>query len=128
MSNSSCGSSIYNPDKSDRVIIDCEIVLSNEAVSELKRLIGDSPNMNLHISVMGGGCSGYIYELDLDDEAPTENHQVIAQEGISVVIQNEDSAMLNGLLLDYEEKLMGGGFKMVNPNATRTCGCGLSFN
>jgi iron-sulfur cluster assembly protein len=76
---------------------------------------------------MGGGCSGYIYELDLEKTEPSEHHQTITQDGISVAIQNGDSAMLNGLVLDYEGKLMGGGFKMINPNATATCGCGLSF-
>ena len=125
-----CGASIYNPDKSDRTTIDCEIVLSELAVSELERLMALNESDEegyLYISVMGGGCSGYIYELDLETTEPTDNHQVITQEGISIVIQNEDSALLNGLLLDYEAKLMGGGFKMVNPNATKTCGCGLSF-
>tara|TARA_R110000824_G_scaffold73688_1_gene187614 strand:+ start:5337 stop:5723 length:387 start_codon:yes stop_codon:yes gene_type:complete len=123
----SCGTSIYNPDKSDRLTVDCEIILSEKAVLELNRLIVTSENTYLYISVMGGGCSGYIYELDLETKEPSEHHQIITQDGISVVIQNEDSAMLNGLVLDYEGKLMGGGFKMINPNATATCGCGLSF-
>jgi iron-sulfur cluster assembly protein len=121
-----CGASVYNPDKTDRIIIDCEIILSESAILELKRLVGDN-EMYLYISVMGGGCSGYIYELDLEKTEPSEHHQTITQDGISVAIQNGDSAMLNGLVLDYEGKLMGGGFKMINPNATATCGCGLSF-
>lgn len=121
-----CGTSIYNPDKSDRVTVDCEIIISEKAVVELKRLM-DSTSAYLYVTVMGGGCSGYIYELDLEEDEPSENHQIITQDGISVAIQNEDSSMLNGLMLDYENRLMGGGFKMTNPNATRTCGCGLSF-
>jgi iron-sulfur cluster assembly protein len=121
-----CGSSTYNPDKSDRTIIECEIILSEKAVVELKRLTQSTPAF-LYISVMGGGCSGYIYELDLEEDPPTENHQIITQDGISVAVQNADSSMLNGLMLDYEDRLMGGGFKMTNPNANRTCGCGLSF-
>ena len=102
-----CVASTYNPDKSDRTTIECEIIL--------------------YITVMGGGCSGYIYELDLEENPPSENHQIITQDGISVAVQNADSSMLNGLMLDYEDRLMGGGFKMTNPNANRTCGCGLSF-
>ncbi|MAH42619.1 iron-sulfur cluster assembly accessory protein [archaeon] len=125
-----CGKSIYNPDKTGKIIVECEIILSERAVIELKRIIEsvahDNP-LHLYLSVMGGGCSGYIYELDLEEDEPTKNHQVILQDGISVVIQDADSSMLNGLLLDYEDKLMGGGFKMINPNATKTCGCGLSF-
>jgi len=130
MSDEFCGTSIYNPDKSERLIVDCEIILTDEAILQLNRLmennLEDKP-LYLYMTVMGGGCSGYIYELDLEDTEPTENHQVIIQDGISVVIQDADSTMLNGLLLDYEDKLMGGGFKMINPNATKTCGCGLSF-
>ncbi len=125
-----CGTSIYNPDKSERLMVDCEIILTEKAILELKRIIDnnlDKKHLYLYISVMGGGCSGYIYELDLEEDVPTENHQVIHQDGVSVVIQDADSSMLNGLLLDYEDKLMGGGFKMINPNATKTCGCGLSF-
>lgn len=121
-----CGASTYNPDKSDRTVIDCEIILSEKAVVELKRLMQSTPAF-LYISVMGGGCSGYIYELDLEEEPPSENHQIITQDGVSVAVQNADSSMLNGLMLDYEDRLMGGGFKMTNPNATKTCGCGLSF-
>jgi iron-sulfur cluster assembly protein len=121
-----CGASTYNPDKSDRTVIECEIILSEKAVVELKRLT-QSTSAFLYITVMGGGCSGYIYELDLEEDPPTENHQIITQDGISVAVQNADSSMLNGLMLDYEDRLMGGGFKMTNPNANRTCGCGLSF-
>ena len=130
VNDTSCGASIYNPDKAGRSIIDCEIVLSEDAIGELKRLIGSVGNDTehyLYIRVNGGGCSGYIYELDLEEKPPTENHQVITQQGISVAVENEDSSLLSGLMIDYEAKLMGGGFKMVNPNATRTCGCGLSF-
>lgn len=122
-----CGSSIYNPDTTDREIIDCEIVVSESAVSTLKGLMGDK-TMYLYIKVKGGGCSGYIYELDLEEEEPTENYQTITQDGIIVAVHELDSSLLTGLLIDYEDKLMGGGFKMVNPNANRTCGCGLSFN
>lgn len=122
-----CGTSIYNPDKSDRLVVDCEIILSERAVSELKRLMEANGEHYLYITVMGGGCSGYIYELNLEENEPSEGQQVITQDGISMVVHEGDSSMLNGLRLDYEDKLMGGGFKMVNPNATRTCGCGLSF-
>tara|TARA_B100000029_G_scaffold327031_1_gene319462 strand:+ start:16956 stop:17339 length:384 start_codon:yes stop_codon:yes gene_type:complete len=122
----SCGASIYNPDTSNRQIMDCEIILSAEAVEVLKSLRGDKDSY-LYISVNGGGCSGYIYDLQLLEDEPTDSHQVITQDGIGVVIHELDSSLLNGVLIDYEDKLMGGGFKMSNPNAKRACGCGLSF-
>ena len=122
----SCGASIYNPDTSNRQIMDCEIILSAEAVEVLKSLRGEKDSY-LYISVKGGGCSGYIYDLQLLEDEPTDSHQVITQDGIGVVIHQLDSTLLNGILIDYEDKLMGGGFKMSNPNANRACGCGLSF-
>jgi iron-sulfur cluster assembly protein len=122
----SCGASIYNPDTSNREVMDCEIVLSAHAVSILEGLMGDK-EMWLYIMVKGGGCSGYIYELELLEDEPTDSHQVIVQDGVKIAVHNLDSTLLNGILIDYEDKLMGGGFKMENPNAKRSCGCGLSF-
>ena len=121
-----CGASIYNPDTSNREVMDCEIILSAQAVSILQGLMGDK-EMWLYIMVKGGGCSGYIYELELLEDEPTDSHQVISQDGVKVVVHQLDSSLLNGILIDYEDKLMGGGFKMDNPNAKRSCGCGLSF-
>ncbi len=126
MSNSSCGASIYNPDTSNREVMDCEIVVSAQAVSILEGLM-DGKEMWLYIMVKGGGCSGYIYELELLEDEPTNSHQVISQEGVKIAVHELDSSLLNGILIDYEDKLMGGGFKMENPNAKRSCGCGLSF-
>ena len=122
-----CGASIYNPDTSNREVMDCEIILSTQAVNILQGLIGDK-EMWLYIKVKGGGCSGYIYELDLLEDAPTDKHQIITQDSVKVVVHQLDSSLLNGILIDYEDKLMGGGFKMNNPNAKRSCGCGLSFS
>lgn len=126
MSNLSCGASIYNPDTSNREIIECEIVLSSKAVNVLQGLMCDK-EMWLYIMVKGGGCSGYIYELELLEDEPDENYQIITQDEVKIAVHNLDSSLLNGILIDYEDKLMGGGFKMSNPNAKRSCGCGLSF-
>jgi len=124
---SKCGSSIYNPDTSNRDVIDCKIAISERAVSILQDLIGDN-EMWLYLMVKGGGCSGYIYDLELLENKPTESHQLIYQDTIKLAIHELDSSLLNGMLIDYEDKLMGGGFKMNNPNAKHSCGCGLSFN
>ena len=80
MSNSSCGASIYNPDTSNREVMDCEIVVSAQAVSILEGLM-DGKEMWLYIMVKGGGCSGYIYELELLEDEPTNSHQVISTRG-----------------------------------------------
>ena len=121
-----CGESIYAVDNVEREVIDCEIILSESAEKMLKQLMEDKA-LTLFITVRGGGCSGYVYDLDLRDEDPTNEHQILQQNDIMIAVHASDSTLLNGTLIDYEEKLMGGGFKMENPNAQRTCGCGLSF-
>ncbi len=121
-----CGESIYAVDNVEREVIDCEIILSESAEKMLKHLMEDKA-LTLFITVRGGGCSGYVYDLDLRDEEPTNEHQILQQNDIMIAVHASDSTLLNGTLIDYEEKLMGGGFKMENPNAQRTCGCGLSF-
>ena len=121
-----CGESIYAIDNIEREVIDCEIILSENAQLMLKQLM-EGKDLTLFITVQGGGCSGYVYDLDLRDEAPTNEHQNLKQNDVNIAVHASDSTLLNGTLIDYEEKLMGGGFKMENPNAQRTCGCGLSF-
>jgi len=122
----SCGESIYDPDKSDRVTIDCELVMTPFAATQLQTVMTEAEPY-LYLTVKGGGCSGYIYEMDLLGDEPTDNHQIINSEGVKIIIHNLDSGLLTGIIIDYEDKLMGGGFTIKNPNATRTCGCGLSF-
>ena len=121
-----CGASVYNPDTKDREVTECEIILSPQAVGVLQGLAEDK-ELWLYITVKGGGCSGYIYDLELREEEPGESHQVITQDTIRMAVHELDSSLLTGMTIDYEEKLMGGGFKMNNPNANRSCGCGLSF-
>lgn len=121
-----CGASIYEPTRDNRDIVDCEVILSPSAVLKLKELMGEE-DLALFIKVRGGGCSGYLYEMELQTDEPTSEHQIITQEGIRIAVPFLDSTMLNGCMIEYEEKLMGGGFKVHNPNATRSCGCGLSF-
>ncbi len=121
-----CGESIYALDNIEREVIDCEIILSKPAVAMLKQLM-EEKDLILFITVRGGGCSGYVYDLDLREDEPTNEHQIIIQNNIKIAVHASDTTLLNGTLIGYEEKLMGGGFKMENPNAQRTCGCGLSF-
>ena len=121
-----CGASIYNPDKSERNIIECSISITPLAVIKLKELMTDKLKY-LYLNILGGGCSGHLYDLDLNDTEPEQTHQVIEQGGITLIINKLDSTLLEDVIIDYSEKLMGGGFTIGNPNATKTCGCGLSF-
>lgn len=121
-----CGASIYKPDKSNREVVECNITITPLAVKNLKGLMTDRLRY-LYLNILGGGCSGHIYDLDLNEIEPNDSHQIIIQDDITLIINKLDSTLLKGLIIDYSEKLMGGGFNIHNPNATKTCGCGLSF-
>jgi len=79
----------------------------------------------LRVGVQPGGCSGYSYLLDIDER--DEDDVVIELEGLEVYMDPKSHQMLDGLRIDYETSLLGGGFKFENPNATKSCGCGTSF-
>lgn len=80
----------------------------------------------LRIAVRGGGCSGLEYDMKLED-APDENDLQFCCNGVSVFIDKKSAMYLDGLNIDWIDGLMESGFKIENPNATTTCGCGQSF-
>ena len=96
------------------------------AVQELlmKRQLEDHA---LRVFVTGGGCSGYQYGMSLEPE-PKDSDMVFDQFGVRVVVDETSFLYLNGATIDYVDDLMGSGFKIENPNAISTCGCGNSFN
>lgn len=81
----------------------------------------------LRVGVKGGGCSGLEYFMDYAKE-PAKGDRVFEQHGVKVYIDPKSYLYLVGTQLDYEEGLLGSGFKFQNPNANRTCGCGTSFS
>ncbi len=88
------------------------------------RLERGSSNLYLRLSVSGGGCSGFRYDLDWDDSPKDED--IIIDD---VVLIDEMSApLLTGSTIDFTVSLMGENFKVINPNATSGCGCGESFS
>jgi iron-sulfur cluster assembly protein len=81
----------------------------------------------LRVYVSGGGCSGLSYGMGFEENAD-EDDQVIEQNGIKVLVDSYSQKYLNGANVDYIESLMGSGFKINNPNVTKSCSCGHSFN
>ncbi len=81
----------------------------------------------LRISVVGGGCSGFQYSLGIDATA-REDDIVVEQAGVKLFVDPTSHQYVHGTMLDYVSGLHGAGFRFVNPNATRTCGCGSSFS
>jgi iron-sulfur cluster assembly protein len=80
----------------------------------------------LRIAVVGGGCSGFQYQMSLDKQA-AETDQIIEQDGLKVFVDNKSMLYLNGTRVDYVDGLSGSGFKFENPNSKGSCGCGESF-
>ncbi len=105
------------------------ITVTERAASEVRRIIdeqGLGKETALRIGVKGGGCSGFSYTLGFDDRV-AETDQVTAYEDLKIVCDPKSFLYLNGTELDFEDNLMGRGFKFGNPNAAKSCGCGESF-
>ncbi len=104
------------------------ITVTDNAASKVKELIeaeGD-PAMALRVAVRPGGCSGFSYEMFFDtDIAADDITNEIA--GVRVVTDPSSAQLLSGAILDYKDGLQQAGFSINNPNATKTCGCGSSF-
>ena len=87
---------------------------------------GHSAGHNVRVSVKGGGCSGLMYDLEFDDKI-TDGDDVFEDKGVKVIVDKKSLLYLLGTTLDFSDGLNGKGFQFVNPNASRTCGCGESF-
>src|SRR5689334_208246 len=85
------------------------------------------PSGVLRVAVIGGGCSGLQYKMDLQD-APANRDILVESSGIRVVVDPKSALYVTGSELDYSDALQGGGFKVTNPNAATTCSCGESFS
>jgi iron-sulfur cluster assembly protein len=81
----------------------------------------------LRLGVMGGGCSGLSYSIKFDTN-PRERDRIYEFDGVRVFVDPKSFLYLHGMTLDYEETLMRQGFNFINPNSTRSCGCGSSFS
>ena len=104
------------------------VVITEGAAGTIKRLLVDKnvPDHGLRVFVSGGGCSGMQYGMALEGEPGPFDH-VFESDGIKVFIDATSMMYLKGSTIDYEDSLMGGGFRIDNPNAVSSCGCGHSF-
>jgi iron-sulfur cluster assembly accessory protein len=88
---------------------------------------GEKPSTMLRVSVEGGGCSGFQYKFDLVGE-PAADDLVLERDGTKVLIDPVSLGYLEGAEIDFVDDLIGAAFKIRNPNATASCGCGTSFS
>jgi iron-sulfur cluster assembly protein len=106
------------------------IFISDKAkakVDSLKRDASLGEDYFLRVSVVGGGCSGLSYKLDFDNESQP-NDQVFEDKGVKLVTDLKSFLYLCDTTLDFSDGLNGKGFHFINPNASRSCGCGESFS
>ena len=110
------------------LVVDVEIEFTEAAKRAMNSTMNDDGNTHVVIiSAQSGGCSGYMYDMKIVEDPQDDSFQRIDVEGMTVLVHNKDSTMLNGIRVDYKDTLMGGGFQIDNPNADRSCGCGQSF-
>jgi iron-sulfur cluster assembly protein len=105
------------------------ITLTDEAIKQAKRLVQrhGSPDAFLRLGLRGGGCSGFSYVLRVDTK-PLPRDEVFDFDGLKVAIDPKSLTLLAGTTVEYTGNLMmPGGFEFRNPNAGKSCGCGLSF-
>ncbi len=81
----------------------------------------------LRVSVLGGGCSGFQYSFALDDHI-NDDDTIIERDGVKVLVDAISLPFLSGAEIDFVEELVGSAFRVHNPNATASCGCGTSFS
>ncbi len=101
--------------------------LTQAAIKQIKRLNEFENSPYFRISVDGGGCSGFQYKFDFEVEKNSDDFE-ISIDGINILVDDLSQGFLQNAELDYVEELLGSFFKVTNPNATASCGCGTSFS
>lgn len=105
------------------------LVFTDAAASKVKELLADEDNSDqvLRVFVTGGGCSGFKYGFNFDEQ-PAEDDTCVANAGVTLVVDPMSLQYLEGAEIDYKETAEGAQFVIRNPNASSTCGCGSSFS
>ena len=105
-----------------------DVGLTEQAAKRIVALLsGETPGAVFRVSVEGGGCSGFQYQFAIDP-APTEEDALVERDGARLAIDPASLGFLAGSRIDFVDDLMGQSFRVENPNATSSCGCGTSFS
>ncbi|MDE1900866.1 MAG: iron-sulfur cluster assembly accessory protein [Alphaproteobacteria bacterium] len=104
------------------------ISLTEAAARRIHKVMADAPAAaGVRLEVLGGGCSGYQYKFGFADAIDAGEDVVVDRDGAKLVIDKTSLGLLDGSEIDYGESLMESGFRVVNPQAVSSCGCGSSF-
>ena len=102
------------------------ITLTESAAAKIKALLTKKEETGIRAAVRGGGCSGFTYKLEFDNQNTTD--RTIKDKGVEIYVDSKSFLYLLGTKIDFVDELNQTGFKFINPNAKRTCGCGESFS
>lgn len=105
-----------------------KVTLSDSAAERISEILHDEDDgVMLRVGVSGGGCSGFQYSFDLDSTRNADD-LVLEKNGARVLIDETSLEFLDGAVIDYVDDLIGAAFQINNPNASSSCGCGMSFS
>lgn len=108
-------------------VVEVTLTITQKAKEMLENAFGDDRSHGLLVGVLSGGCSGYMYDLQIV-ESTEQDCQELDIDGFKVLVPKASSHLLDGIEIDFVDRMMGGGFKINNPNAASSCGCGESFS
>lgn len=106
-----------------------QLFASDKAVEKIKSQLLErgTPDASLRLGVKGGGCAGFSYVLQYEDNNPSFKDIIFDIGGVRFVVDSKSILLLNGMTLDWQRSLVHQGFKFLNPNEKSSCGCGHSF-
>jgi iron-sulfur cluster assembly accessory protein len=116
-------------EQNDLEVVDTPVLsVTPTAAEKIKELLvaRSIPNHSLRVFVAGGGCSGLQYGMSFE-EAPGEYDTLVEVDGVRLIVDPTSVMYVGGATIDFVDSLMGGGFRIDNPNAVSSCGCGSSF-
>lgn len=106
------------------------LIVTDPAVAEIKKFMASEEGLpetsGLRVRVVPGGCSGFQYSLNIEEES-RQGDFILNEKGVRLFVDMFSAQYLNGVQIDYVSGVMGSGFTFTNPNATGSCGCGTSF-
>ena len=103
------------------------IEVTESAQNHINKILLSEKSNYFRITVLGGGCAGFQYKFDFDSKKRNNDIEINAY-GVKILVDDISQGFLHGAELDYVEELLGSFFKVNNPNATASCGCGTSFS
>ena len=104
-----------------------KLEITENAQKHIASILATDNSKYFRITVLGGGCAGFQYKFDFDNEINTDDN-LIKTEKIEIIIDNTSLEFIKGSKIDYVKELIGSSFKILNPQASSSCGCGTSFS